>query len=315
MRQVLSPILLEGETGTGKSVFARKIHDISKNAKKKFIHLSLASLRDDLIESELFGHVRGSFTGALCDKKGFFETTGEGTLFLDEIGEFSLESQKKLLMVLEEKVFYPVGSCAKKRFSGRIITATNRDLKKLMGEGKFRRDLYFRLNVFCHRLPSLREDKKRLKLLWRFYFDHYKKEFHKEDLTTTQQMMKFIDAHNWPGNIREMKNLAEYVVCTSSQKVHTDCLPAWMIYDKEQKNPLFKEEEITYKKAKDNFEKKFLTRALFSSKGNVTLAAKKIKMGKATLINKNKKHGIDHLQIKISVKDGPSPANFTGTHV
>ena len=302
MGRILSPVLLEGETGTGKSILAKKIHDISHNSKKKYIHLNPTSLRDDLIESELFGHTKGSFTGALWDKKGFFETIGEGTLFLDEIGDLSLESQKKLLMVLEEKVFYPVGSCKEKKFLGRIITATNRNLKKLVKEGTFRKDLYFRLNVFSHRLPSLREDKRKLKSLWNFYFDRYRKEFHKEHLKVTRQMMIFIDTHDWPGNIRELKNLAEYVVCVSREKVHTDCLPPWIIHDQnEESQPV---EMWTYEKAKNNFEKKFLLKALSFNKGNVTLTAKKIKIGKATLIGKNKKYGIDPLKIKISTKDG-----------
>ena len=301
---ITSPILLEGETGTGKSVLAKKIHDISHHSKKNFIHLNLASLRDDLIESELFGHTKGSFTGALWDKKGFFETIGEGTLFLDEIGDLSLESQKKLLMVFEEKVFFPVGSCKEKRFLGRIITATNRDLKNLMREGRFRKDLYFRLNVFSHRLPSLKEDKRKLESLWNFYFDRYKKEFHKEHLRATHQMMIFIHTHNWPGNIRELKNLAEYVVCVSHEKVDTDCLPPWIIHDKNDESP--SEEICSYEKAKNNFEKKFLLKALSFNKGNVTLTAKTINMGKATLIGKNKKHGIDPLLMKISTRDAHS---------
>lgn len=295
---VKSPILLEGETGTGKSIIAKKIHDGSQKAVKKFIHLNLATIREDLIESELFGYFKGAFTSANSNRVGYFQEVGDGTLFLDEISELSLDAQKKLLLVLEERKFIPIGSCYEKKFFGRIISATNRNLRKMMMEGKFRKDLYYRLNVFYYEIPPLREDRNRLNFLSRFYFDHYKKELEKINLRMDDEVKTFIDHYSWPGNIRELKNFMEYIVNLSQNVVYLSNIPPWI--DRNETNIDLEKNEISmdFNVAKSKFEKKFFTHALTQFDGKVNLTAKKINVSKTTLIAKTKKYQINPLKIK-----------------
>ena len=163
------PILLLGETGTGKSTFAKVIHD-KVSPSEPFICINLATLNENLIEGELFGHVKGAFTGAICDKKGYLETVGRGTLFLDEVGELSYSSQKKLLLLLEEGVFFKLGSTKERKFFGKVIAATNRNLLKMIKNGTFREDLYYRLNCFSFEVDPIRYDKKKKKKPYKFLF-------------------------------------------------------------------------------------------------------------------------------------------------
>ena len=310
---IQSPILLLGETGTGKSVIAKKIHQKSKNPNRKFIHLNLATIREDLLESELFGHLRGAFTSALCDKKGYFEAVQNGTLFLDEISELSLEAQKKLLLVLEEKRFYPVGSCQEKIFRGRIIAASNKDLKRLSDRGFFRQDLFFRLSVFCYKLAPLRKDRKKMHFLWQYYFHSYKKKFNKMNIKFSDQVLKFISHYKWPGNVRELKNFMEYTINVADKIIQMNHLPLWFSEDnnsiesKEELNDyslLTNNEQVSsYENAKLNFEKDYFTDALATFHGNVLLTAKKIKISKTTLATKVKKYRINIYQMRADIND------------
>ena len=303
-----SPILLEGETGTGKSVVAKKIHQNSIDSSKKFIHLNLATIREDLLESELFGHSKGAFTSALYNKKGYLDEVQDGILFLDEISELSLESQKKLLLILEEKKFYPVGSCHEKKFQGRIITASNRNLKKLTDKGLFRQDLFFRISVFYYRIAPLREDLKKKQLLWNFYFDYYKKQFNKIDLKFSEEVFKFLSHYPWPGNIRELKNFMEYTVSISDEIIQMGHLPSWFFHKKNEEledGPILTTNEAipSYQNEKFHFEKDFFTKALATFHGKINLTAKKLNISKATLMYKIRRYRINTHQIKADIKE------------
>ena len=308
-----SPILLLGETGTGKSVVAKKIHQKSNNSNKKFLHLNLATIREDLLESELFGHTKGAFTTALNDKKGYLESVQDGMLFLDEVSELSLEAQKKLLLVLEEKKFYPVGSCQEQRFHGRIIAASNKDLKKLSDLGYFRQDLFFRLSVFCYKIDPLRKDQKKMQTLWHYYFSKYKKKFNKKNLKFSDQVLKLISYYRWPGNIRELKNFMEYTVNIADKVIQTHHLPFWFTEESNTNedneefndNSSFTNNEcvLSYEEAKFNFEKDFFTNILATYHGRINFTAKKLKISKSTLMFKIRKYKINIHQMRADIKD------------
>ncbi|MCY4524173.1 MAG: sigma 54-interacting transcriptional regulator [Halobacteriovoraceae bacterium] len=302
-----SPILLEGETGTGKSVIAKKIHRNSENSNRKFIQINLATIREDLLESELFGHSKGAFTSALYNKKGYLDEVENGTLFLDEISELSLDAQKKLLLILEEKKYYPVGSCNEKFFSGRIIAASNKELKKIVALGGFRKDLFFRLNVFYYKIPPLREDEGNRKKLWNYYFDYYKKQLNKPLLKFSDEVEQLMSHYSWPGNIRELKNFMEYTVNISEEIIKQEDIPYWIHKSSNIQNvdlTFPKEEKISaFETVKSNFEKEFFTNALAAFQGRISFTAKKLQMSKTSLIYKIKKYKINTCQIRADFKD------------
>jgi transcriptional regulator with PAS, ATPase and Fis domain len=209
-------ILLEGETGTGKELIAAAIHYNSVRKDKAFIIQSCSSFSDTILSSELFGHEKGAFTGAVSEKKGLFEIADGGTLFLDEIGDISIDVQGKLLRVLQNGTFYRVGSTVERAVDVRIITATNKDLSKMVEEGLFRRDLLFRINTHRIKIPPLRERKGDTKLLFFSFLEHYidKKDIGKKRLNP--ELIKILNDHNWPGNVRELRNTVESLVTMSS---------------------------------------------------------------------------------------------------
>jgi transcriptional regulator with PAS, ATPase and Fis domain len=202
-------VLLTGETGTGKDLAAKAIHFSSERANRAFVNITCSALPEQLLESELFGHERGAFTDARQQKRGLFETADGGTLFLDEIGEMSLGLQSKLLRFLEEKTFKRVGGLADIRVDVRVVAATNRDLDEDVKAGKFREDLFYRLQVMPVTLPPLRERKGDVPLLVSYYVDRYNREFRKKVRGLTPEAMKLLEQYQWPGNIRELKNAIE----------------------------------------------------------------------------------------------------------
>jgi transcriptional regulator with PAS, ATPase and Fis domain len=204
-----STVLLTGETGTGKDLAAKAIHFSSERANRAFVNITCSALPEQLLESELFGHERGAFTDARQQKRGLFETADGGTLFLDEIGEMSLGLQSKLLRFLEEKTFKRVGGLADIRVDVRVVAATNRDLDEDVKAGKFREDLFYRLQVMPVTLPPLRERKGDVPLLVSYYVDRYNREFRKKVRGLTPEAMKLLEQYQWPGNIRELKNAIE----------------------------------------------------------------------------------------------------------
>ena len=204
-----STVLLTGETGTGKDLAAKAIHFSSDRANRAFVNITCSALPEQLLESELFGHERGAFTDARQQKRGLFETADGGTLFLDEIGEMSLALQSKLLRFLEEKTFKRVGGLADIRVDVRVIAATNRDLEEDVKAGKFREDLFYRLQVMPVALPPLRERRGDVPLLTSYYIDRYNREFRKKVRGLTPEAAKLLEQYQWPGNIRELKNAIE----------------------------------------------------------------------------------------------------------
>ena len=214
-----STVLVYGETGTGKELIARAIHNISGRSNRPFVKLNCAAIPSGLLESELFGHEKGAFTGAVAQKIGRFELAHEGTLFLDEIGDIPLELQPKLLRVLQEQEFERLGSTRTTHVNVRIVAATNRDLAQMTRAKQFREDLYFRLNVFPIRLPSLRERFDDIPLLVRHYVDKYSQRMNKRVETIPPEVMAAICSYSWPGNIRELQNFIERSVILTSGNV------------------------------------------------------------------------------------------------
>lgn len=301
---VSAPILLCGETGTGKSRLAKLIHEESPWAHKKFLTVHLSSLSESLLESELFGHVRGSFTGALADKKGYCETVEDGTLFLDEIGELSLEAQKKLLYLLEEKRFAPLGSCQSKVFRGRIIAATNKDLRLLVSQGKFREDLFFRLRVFTHTLSPLREEKALiLKLAEKFLREFSKSQG--KTLSLNEKSSDSLLSYSWPGNIRELKNAMEYASYSIGPEISLSDLPSWLIEASQSEREVISSEQypLDYHAALESFEKSYFHYVAHHFQGKINHTARELNMSKSTLISKFRKYGVNIWQIRAGLKE------------
>ena len=211
-----SAVLIQGETGTGKELVARAVHDESLRKSGAFVTLNCAAVPAGLLESELFGHERGAFTGALMQTTGRFHLAHGGTLFLDEIGDLPLELQPKLLRVLQEQEFERIGSTRTIRVDVRIVAATNQDLAQMVQDGRFRADLFYRLNVFPIELPPLRERTDDIPLLVRHFANKFAQRMHKEIHHIPSEMMDALRLHDWPGNIRELQNLVERAVIMST---------------------------------------------------------------------------------------------------
>jgi formate hydrogenlyase transcriptional activator len=207
-----STVLIYGETGTGKELVARALHNLSSRNANAFVKLNCAAIPTGLLESELFGHERGAFTGAISQRVGRFELANRGTMFLDEIGEVPLELQPKLLRVLQEREFERLGSTRTLRTDARLIAATNRDLEALVNEQKFRPDLYYRLNVFPIRVPALRERPEDIPLLVRHFVQQYSRRLGRTIETIPSETMTMLVRYPWPGNIRELQNVVERAV-------------------------------------------------------------------------------------------------------
>lgn len=207
-----STILIQGESGTGKELVAKAIHANSARAEKPFQVVNSGSMPADLLESNLFGHVKGAFTGAVASKKGLFEVADGGSIFFDEISNIGLEVQAKLLRVIQEKEFMRVGSVDTLKVDVRLIAATNDDLKKMIGEGRFREDLYYRINVISITLPPLRNKVDDIPLLVQHFLDRYSKENGREDLIISDDALGLLKGHAWPGNVRELENAIERAV-------------------------------------------------------------------------------------------------------
>lgn len=223
-------VLIQGESGTGKEVFAKAIHRSSRRASNPFVCVNCVALSDTLLESELFGHVKGAFTGAIRDRKGRFQQADQGTILLDEIGSMSMMGQAKLLRVLQEREFEPVGSSRTVRCNVRIVATTNVDLQKAVQAGLFRNDLYYRLSVMTMELPPLRNRKEDIALLAGFFLQKYGDKMHKRALAFTPETISVLLNYDWPGNVRELKNVIEQcVVISESPTVEPSSLPARLV--------------------------------------------------------------------------------------
>lgn len=289
-----APILITGETGTGKSVTAKNIFECGHVYHEKFLTLNLATVSENLIESELFGHKKGSFTGASNDKKGYLETVGTGVLFLDEIGELSLSSQKKLLAVLEERMFVPVGETTPRVFKGKIIAATNRDLKQLVEKGEFREDLLYRLMVFTIHKQPLRKVKD--------FPGEVRKVLRNmgEKRGMPDNLLDVLQKHHWAGNYRELKNCLEYMQVASGEgEFKMEHLPKWFSHKQEKENSSQAGQyTLNYYETFERFEKNYLEYALKELNGEINRSAKRLGISKVSLITKIRKYGIDINKIK-----------------
>jgi formate hydrogenlyase transcriptional activator len=214
-----SSVVILGETGTGKELIARALHDRSRRRERPLVKVNCSAIPTSLVESELFGHVRGAFTGAVASRIGRFELADRGTIFLDEIGDLPLETQVKLLRVLQEREFEPVGSSQTRKVDVRVIAATNRDLRRAVEAGAFRADLYYRLDVMPIRVPPLRERRGDVPLLVRHFLGRHARELGKRILGVSRETMERLVAYDWPGNVRELENLMERAVVLASGPV------------------------------------------------------------------------------------------------
>ncbi len=275
-------VLITGETGTGKEIVARAIHHQSKRQNKPFIATSCAALAESLLESELFGHEKGSFTGAVGRKKGKFEAADKGTLFLDEIGEINANTQIHLLRALEEKKITRIGSNEEIAVDVRVITATNKDLRNMVLEGKFREDLYYRLKVVTINLPPLKERREDILPLAEHFLKKYTEENNKDFLKFSPGVIEFMLNYSWPGNVRELENMIEHGVILSKDKAVTMAeLPQDIIHPTIQKEKTI--EAVT---------KNHILNVLEETKGNITKAAAILGIRRMTLYNKLKKYNL-----------------------
>ncbi|MGH7830980.1 MAG: sigma-54 interaction domain-containing protein, partial [Candidatus Binatia bacterium] len=280
-----STIYLHGASGTGKEVMAKAIHLAGERKDKPFVAINCAALPESLLESELFGHERGAFTGAVRTTKGLFTQANGGTVFLDEIGDMSLSIQAKLLRVLEERQFYPIGGERPVEVNVRVIVATNKDLEEGVKKNLFREDLYYRIHVIPIHLPPLKERKEDIPPLVEHFLKRYSQQMKKEVKGLTPQAMQRLMLHDWPGNVRELENVIEYAVAMTQQNVITE---DFVLQTKE----ISAEPLRPLKEAKDAFEKSYLSHLLGLCEGNVSRAAKLAGKYRADFYNLLKKHEI-----------------------
>jgi two-component system response regulator HydG len=281
------PVIILGETGTGKELVVRCIHDSGPRKRAPFVAVDCSSLSPTLIESELFGHIRGAFTGADTNKKGLVEAANEGTLFLDEIGELPRELQAKLLRVIQEHEIRPLGSPETKPTSARFIAATNRDLKRAVEEGTFRRDLYYRLNVFPIEMPPLRERKMDIPLLVAAFLAKHADPARPID-SICQDFWRSVMSFDWPGNVRELENFVARCIAVGSGPVLRDedgCLmPGWA-----GENILAAKEDT---RRLDAMERHTIVKVLKETKGDKIAAARILGIGKTTIYRKLREYGL-----------------------
>ena len=282
-----STVYIHGESGTGKELIAKTIHLASNRKDKPFVAINCAALPETLLESELFGHEKGAFTGAVRSKKGLFAQAHEGTIFLDEIGDMPLLTQAKLLRFLQERKFYSVGSEKPSEVDVRVIVATNKNLEDQTKQGLFREDLFYRIHVIPIYLPPLRERKEEIPLLVEHFLNKFTQQIKKEVKGLTPAAMQKLMLHDWPGNVRELENIIEYAVAMTHQDVITDdlILQTNGIISPEQFKPL--------KEARDAYEKSYLIHVLEICKGNVTQAAKLSGKYRSDFYDLLKKHNLN----------------------
>lgn len=283
------PVLLTGETGTGKEVFAQAIHYNSKRAKQNFVAVNCSSFSKELLESEMFGHKAGSFTGALKDKKGLFEEADNGTIFLDEIGEMAFELQAKLLRILETGEYIKIGDTKPTRVNVRVVAATNRNLPEEITAGRFREDLFYRLSVFQIHLPPLRERAGDVRILAKAFVKDFSVRLARPVTEITPAFLEALEQQPWKGNIRELRNVIErsLIVC-ESERLDVADLPL------DIQNTHYEQSDETTPGSFElsAMERRHIARVLEYTKGNKTEAARLLKIGLTTLYRKIEEYGI-----------------------
>jgi two-component system NtrC family response regulator len=288
----ISTVLIQGETGTGKELLARGIHCLSARVAKAFVTINCGAIPRDLLESELFGHLKGSFTGAFTDRRGQVEAANGGTLFLDEIGEMPPELQVKLLRLLQNGEIQKLGAVSTTKVDVRVIAATHRDLAAMARSGEFREDLFYRINVIPLTLPSLRDRRQDIPELVRFFFEHSCSKHRREDLTLSEDVIERFVVYRWPGNIRELENVIERIVVLARDGgVFVADLPEFLQPDP---NPI---EAINLDLPPNGIcfgglEKEVLIRALEQCKWNQSMAARYLRMSRKTLVYRMHKYDL-----------------------
>jgi two-component system NtrC family response regulator len=291
------PVLIRGESGTGKELVAEAIHRASPRAAQSFIRCNCAAFAPGVLESELFGHVKGAFTGAVKDRQGRFEEADGGTLFLDEVGDLSLEAQVRLLRVVQEQEFEPVGSTQTRKVDVRIITATHQDLEKAMQEGRFREDLFYRISGRTIELPPLRERKGDIPVLCEHLIKVHAELLHKEIDPLSPEVLSIMEGYEWPGNVRELEN--EIMGAIALAKEGEICLEHLEFARKmaggnsEEVKALYVVPAQGFHEACDQFEAQFIRRVLHRSKGNISQAAQMMRIGRRELQRKISQHKIE----------------------
>jgi transcriptional regulator with PAS, ATPase and Fis domain len=291
--QTQAPVMIRGESGTGKELVARAIHERGQRRKRPFIKVNCAALNENLLESELFGHAKGAYTGADRARMGRFEAAHGGTIFLDEIGDIPLHTQVKLLRVLEEKEIERVGENRAISVDVRVVTATNRDLEVLIKEGRFREDLYFRINVFPLSVPALRERREDVPVIVQHFLRLNNAKTGKRILGLTPEAMEKLAAYDWPGNVRELRNAIEYafVLCHSGA-ISRQHLPPKVVYDNVCAPPDLRASTPALSNQADH-QREALLNALREQGGNQSAAARMLGVSRVTVWKRIKKYGID----------------------
>ena len=290
-------VLINGENGTGKELVARAIHRQSTRSKKPFVEINCAAIPEELIESELFGHEKGAFTGATSARRGKFDQANGGTLFLDEIGDMSLKTQAKILRILQEHKFDRVGGNRTIEVDVRVIAATNKNLQEEIKSGRFREDLFFRLNVLPFQVPPLRKRKDDIPLLCKHFLDHFCGKESREIKSISESSLKLLIDYNWPGNVRELKNLTErLVIMTPGKIINPSDLPHGINssnQNMEAQDLITKSLPNSYREAKEIFEKQFLLEKLQKNDWNVSKTAEEIGLERSNLHRKIKGYQIE----------------------
>ena len=288
-----STILIQGESGTGKELVAKAIHASSGRTSAPFIAVNCGNIPSELLESELFGHIRGAYTGATSTKRGLFEAANGGTIFLDEVATISLEIQTKLLRVIQEREFRRLGSLENIKVDVRLIAASNTDLQTAVHQGTFRDDLYYRLNVIAIKIPPLRERSEDISLLVQHFIDKYQEENQPNKITVDPAAMKVLMDYPWPGNVRELENVIERAVVLAPGNIITiDLFPNTITAPSPETSFLLNQEPISLKEKVGQYEKKLITAALEQTNWNQKKAAELLSLNATTLNEKIKRFKI-----------------------
>jgi two-component system nitrogen regulation response regulator NtrX len=286
-------VLIMGENGTGKELVARNIHDMSRRRTAPFVEVNCAAIPEELIESELFGHVRGAFTGAVADRRGKFEAAHGGTIFLDEIGDMSLKTQAKVLRVLQEQVMEAVGGSTRIRVDARVLAATNKDLPTEIRAGRFREDLYFRLNVIPIFVPALRDRQEDIPLLADHFMALMAREYGRRPKTFERDAVTVLQQYAWPGNVRELRNVVErLMIMVPGERITSRDLAFLELgtvapVDASRPAPL-----TALHDARDQFERDYILRALAQQHGNISRTAEVLGVERSNLYRKMRAFGI-----------------------